>query len=180
MSRRSHERATASWGDVIERRENVSTGSLQPPIQDQIREPMPVNRHRLLWTALTIGVLVGAVVWWAADPPPSPSIRPLVPVGRVLVRSTSESRSPARVALGHPTDSLALNPDGRKIFVTSATFPAAGRLSIVSIENQTVRTIALPTDGGPLAVSPDRKLYIGSRVEGLMVFDITREQLQTG
>jgi DNA-binding winged helix-turn-helix (wHTH) protein/DNA-binding beta-propeller fold protein YncE len=167
-------------GDATERWEN--TGSPGPPLQNQIPEPLRASRFSPSWVILILTILVvgGLAAWFATGRLSSPPIQPPVRVGRVLVRSTSEGRSPARVALSHPTDSLALNPDGKKIFVTSATFPAAGRLSIVSIENQTVRTIPLPTDGGPLAVSPDRKLYIGSRVEGLMVLDITREQLRPG
>ena len=95
--------------------------------------------------------------------------------GRLLVRSTSEGRSPDRISLTHLPDHLVVSPDGSRLFSTQTN---SRILSIISIATHSVRTILLPQPAGPLALSRGGVLYIGSPVGGLMTVDLTAEQLQ--
>jgi hypothetical protein len=105
--------------------------------------------------------------------PPTEPVR----MGRVLVRQTSEGRSLRRIPLSHPSEFLAVSPDGKKVYATNRY----GRiLSIVSTADFKVRELPLPQDAGPMAISTDGKLYIGSPVEGLMVLDTAKDQLLPG
>jgi len=119
-----------------------------------------------LIAALAMAVLIiGLVVVHFSGPALS---RP-VAVGRLLVRSTSEGTTPTRIALSHPPDFLAVGRSGDRVFATSAY---GHTLSIIETKDGTVRTIALPRDGGPLAVGPDDLVYVGSLVNGVMVVDV--------
>jgi len=123
--------------------------------------------------AIVLAIVVGRA--------PSHSIAPHVQVGRALVRSTSEGRAPIRIILKYPAAFLALSPDGKKVFVTSGPPDGARTLTIVSVEKGAVlKTVMLPADSGSMAVSPDGKLYVGSLTEGIMIYDITRDELYPG
>ncbi len=103
-----------------------------------------------------------------------------IPVGRVLARSTSEGRSPTRIRLSHPADSMALSPDGKTLFATSFSPAGPHVLSIVNVQTQAVQTVDLPAESGPMVVSREGKVFIGSHAEGIMVYDIAQKRLQPG
>jgi DNA-binding beta-propeller fold protein YncE len=107
----------------------------------------------------------------------APHIAPFPRFGRFLTRSTSEGWRPKQVSLGHRPNYLAVSPRGDKLFATGEH----GRtLSVLSTTNNSVSTVTLPQDAGPLAVSRNGKLYIGSLVEGIMVVDVETGQLRPG
>jgi DNA-binding beta-propeller fold protein YncE len=73
--------------------------------------------------------------------------------------------------LGHVPDFLAVSPEGGRLYTIANR---SRRLSIVSTADDLVRTLDLPRDGGPLAVSPDGTIYVGSMAEGIMVVDASK------
>jgi DNA-binding beta-propeller fold protein YncE len=84
---------------------------------------------------------------------------------------------PKQISLSHQPTYLAISPKGDKVFATEDH----GRvLSILSIVDNSVSTLTLPQDAGPLAVSRNGTLYIGSLVEGIMVVDIATGHLRPG
>jgi DNA-binding beta-propeller fold protein YncE len=102
-------------------------------------------------------------------------VAPFPRFGRLLTRSTSEGWLPKQVSLSHRPYYLAISPRGDKVFTTE---DHGHTLSILSTANNSVTTLALPQDAGPLAVSRNGKLYIGSPVEGIMVVDVKTGQLR--
>jgi DNA-binding beta-propeller fold protein YncE len=106
-----------------------------------------------------------------------PGIKPYPSFGRLLPRATSEGWRPKQVTLSHQPAYLAISPRGDKVF---ATDDHGRTLSILSTADNSVRTLTLPRDAGPLAVSRNGKLYIGSPVEGIMTVDMETGQLRPG
>jgi hypothetical protein len=96
---------------------------------------------------------------------------PPAPFGRLFVRSSSEGREPTRIKLKHPALLLEVSRDGKKLFAADAE---SSNLSIVTTSDWSVQTITLPHEATSLASSKDGMLYIGSRVEGVMVVDTAR------
>jgi hypothetical protein len=95
-------------------------------------------------------------------------------MGRLLTRLTSEGKSMPHVALSHQAEFLAISADGRQLFAASGH---RHTLSVINTADLSVHEISLPRDAGPLAATRNGKLYIGSRVDGLMIFDIASGRL---
>ena len=136
-------------------------------------DAVPRRRKRRI-LAIACGALAILVVIWSADRSVSPDPNPYPVTGRLLARSTSQGRSPRRIALSHQLVHLAISPDGRKLF---ATGDAEQTLSVVSTADDSVRVFHLPRAAGPIAASRSGQLFIGSSADGLMVLDIRTEQL---
>ena len=104
----------------------------------------------------------------------APRIAPLPHMGRLFTRSTSEGWRAKQVSLSYRPTYLAISPRGDKVFATEE----GGRtLSILSTANNSVGALTLPRDAGPVIVSPDGKLYIGSSFDGVMIVSIDSGQL---
>ena len=137
----------------------------------------PRRRQFLWWKILAIAVIAASVLFAVKLLPSLPEPAAVLPTGRLLLRSTSEGSRPKQVLLSHRPTYLAISPRGDKVFAADEN---ERTLSILSTSDNSVRTITLPQDGGPLAVSRNGKLYIGSTVEGIMVLDIDSGQLLPG
>jgi DNA-binding winged helix-turn-helix (wHTH) protein/DNA-binding beta-propeller fold protein YncE len=165
--------------DVTERWAEVPAASPQGGIGPGTFARNSTTRRLALWVTVMVSIFGFAAWWLIARPPSLPNPRP-VRTGRVLVRSTSEERAPTRIRVDHFASSLALSPDGRKLFATSKQATGSRTLSIFNTVNRTVRTVALPAEPRTLTVSADGKVYISSQIEGIMVFDIARDRLVAG
>lgn len=87
--------------------------------------------------------------------------------GRLLAKATSEGRYPKSIHLGYGADWVAASPDESTVFASTWWSP---RVTVISTRDDSVKTLVLPQDAGPLTVSPDgRRLYVGSRIGGIMV-----------
>lgn len=149
-----------------------STGSSPVP------QPCSHGRWRMVLAAAVAALAVATLTVVLQSRMIRPRVVPPVPPGRILVHTTSEGETPKRIHLTHQPNSLAISPDGKKLFAAEGQ----GRtLSIIDTDSATVRrTLAFPRDIGRLAVSLSGRLYIASPVEGLFVLDIAREQLLPG
>ncbi len=98
------------------------------------------------------------------------SVRSSAPVGRLLVRGTSEGSAPKRYFLSAGAAFLAITPDGRKLFAGSGT------ASVISVLQPFVGrqdTVSVGSGLNSIRVSPDGKyLYAASRVDGVIVLDV--------
>lgn len=150
--------------------ENDPTPAASPPLHpEELRRPL--FRPRLAY-ALAATVVTILAVWLLGNRVLGPVPQPPPRIGRILARSTSEGRTLRRIALPHVPAFMVLSPRGDRLFAVAAH----GReLSIVRTADGSATSLALPQDGGPLAVSPDGKLYAGSLVDGVMVIDITHD-----
>ncbi len=129
----------------------------------------------LRWTLALVGIAATIpAIWLWAGRLFGPRVQPHLPFGRILARSTSEGNSPKRIALSHVPAFLAISPKGDKLFAANGF---RRTLSIIRTTDGFVRTLELPEDGGPLAVSPNGRLYVGSTVEGITVVDIDTERI---
>jgi len=127
----------------------------------------------LQWTLLGASLLAGAA--FAVTSLWKPDTEEPRRAGQVFVRSTSEGGQMRRIALNHGAAHLAVSPNGDKLFVSDDR----RELSIIKMADYSVKTVALPRNGGPLAVSPTGQLYIGSSRESyLLVFDVNDERLR--
>src|SRR5712692_1468214 len=120
------------------------------------RDPSPESRPslptiRMLVALLAVAAVVGAIVWAMRSPR-----EVLVPVagdwGRLLVRATSEGRSPTRIRLNQPADVIAVTPDGLKIYACRVQ---SRLLSVLHTRDASLTTLTLPRDPTPMVMSPD-------------------------
>jgi DNA-binding winged helix-turn-helix (wHTH) protein/DNA-binding beta-propeller fold protein YncE len=141
-----------------------------------IRKLGPFPRWVTLALVASVAAVLLAIKLWPGGIL-GPGIPPFPRFGRLLTRSTSEGWRPEQISLSHRPSYLAISPRGDKVFAADEH----GRtLSIISTTNNSVITLALPQDAGPLAVSRSGKLYIGSSVEGIMVVDVEPGRLRPG
>src|SRR5262249_40375552 len=105
-----------------------------------------------------------------------PRIAPVT--GRVLARATSEGGRPIRIALSRPQSRMALSSDAKNLFVLLSDDPGPQRLADVDLESHFVQEVPLSSTGGSLTVARDGTLYIGSSVEGIMVYDSAHKQFR--
>ena len=153
------------------------TAHPEPAVVSGMATSAPRSRQLLWWKILAIAVIAASVLFAVKLLPSLQEPAAVLPTGRLLPRSTSEGRRPKQVVLIHLPTYLAVSPRGDKVFAAEEH----GRtLSILSTTNNFVSTITLPQDAGPLAVSRNGKLYIGSTVEGIMVLDIDSGRLLPG
>src|SRR5262249_60739060 len=57
------------------------------------------------------------------------------------------------------------------LFVLLNDEPGPQRLAVIDLESHFVQEVPLPRTGGSLAVARDGTVYVGSPVEGVMVYD---------
>lgn len=147
---------------------DVGVGRVEQPAET-LRRRFP----RKLAFGVSAAIVLAAILF-----PPSRLQRPVAATpartGRLLLVSSSDSRVPLRIPLDHGPHFLAVSPDGTKLFVAENRGKA---LSIIDTRDGKVRSIPLASPAGPLAVSAQGVLYVGSRVEGIMVLDTTKELL---
>jgi DNA-binding beta-propeller fold protein YncE len=148
-------------------------GDPQQAVVCSLAIPTRQPHQFLWWEILALAVIAASVSFAIKLLPGHTEPAPLPPIGRLLPRSTSDGWHPKQVQLSHRPTYLAISPRGDKLFATDYR----GRtLSILSTKNNSVSTVALPQDAGPLAVSRNGELYIGSTVEGVMVLDVNSWQ----
>ena len=147
----------------------------QPPEADSAA-PIRERRRRvgpiLAWMGGGTAVIL-AIIFMSGHIVGPPAVVP-IPMGRLLTRLTSEGKSMPHVALSHQAEFLAISADGRQLFAASGH---RHTLSVINTADLSVHEISLPRDAGPLAATRNGKLYIGSRVDGLMIFDIASGRL---
>jgi len=137
------------------------------------RNPLGTAYRHARWIVPTLAVLFGIVFaltfdWgWNSQNTQA--------VGRAFVRSSSEGHAVRRIALNHPSSFLAVSRDGGKLFVADEN---SHEISILRTHDFSTVSLTLPRGGGPIAVSPNGRVYIGSRFDDtLVVVDGKAERL---
>ena len=155
--------------------EEIPPAELDPPSETtgSAKLPLPVLRFRPAWvlaSALLALAVLGISLARLRLPQPVPRIH--LPGGRILARYTSEGGRRAYALLPDSPRFIAISPNGDKVFAIGTR---SRTLSIIATADLKVRNVDLPRDGGPMAVAADGVLYIGSVLDGLMVFSTDRE-----
>ena len=177
-------RGTPSPAGIPERGSQVRTEESPvriPPARDESKERMQ-SRHGpeserwhkqkilpILGIAAIIIAFAGAAMVLSRNSSPY-SVRFTQPLGRLLVRSTSEGSAPRHYPLNSPATLLAITPDGRRVFAGSNTTPV---ISILQPLASRMDTVFVATGLNSMRISPDGKyLYAASRVDGVLVLDV--------
>ncbi len=136
----------------------------------------PNARHLAIAQCVILLIIVGSMFVWRVRGGGVVATVPPVRWGRILAKATSESGRPKVISLKDMAEFLAASPDEREVYTSAVE---SRILTVISTKDDTSKTQSLPQDGGPLAVSSDgAKLYISSRIGGIMVID-TRSDLHT-
>jgi DNA-binding beta-propeller fold protein YncE len=127
------------------------------------------------WRAAFLGTVVVALILLLANRVSNPQPMPqgFYP-GRIFARSLSEGRSPQIITLDHSVGCLATAKNGKQLYASCSD---AHLLSVINVVDGKVETLVLPESPHAMAIARDGKLYLGSQVEGLRVFDTKTGQL---
>jgi serine/threonine protein kinase len=186
-------------GEISEALKSVEVGT--PTVAEVMAPPkqgrMPPWRNRL-WVTLAVLVFIFAAlalivrsprafqrlfafVIFRADGPHHDSFQgTTTSFGRVLARSTSENSTRTRIHLSHFAGSMTSSPDDKQLFVASSDAQGSHILSVIDLQNNGVRQVPLPAHAASLAASRNGKLYLGSHIEGIMVYDFKQARLESG
>src|SRR5260370_946634 len=147
----------------------TSLGSTPSP---ESRPSLPTIR--MLVALLAVAAIVGAIVW-AMRRPREAAVPAAGDWGRLLVRATSEGKSPTRIRLNQPADWIAVTTDGLKIYACRVQ---SRLLSVLHTRDGSLTTLTLQRDPGPLPMSPDGdRLYIGSTAGAMPIICTSTDHL---
>ncbi len=134
------------------------------------------NSRRLsIAVALAIAIAIGLILALSKGFSPSKETQSTSLPRRLLSGSTSEGQAPIRVDVGYPIGSLAITPDGRKLYVLDT----GHNVTVLSMNDLKVQArLELPYAALSSVMSPDgRHLYIGSMDKAVMVLDTSTDRL---